>query len=64
MGFSPFSSRTANTAVKLGLGGVTSYALSRVYEHRPRVAWVLTVVLLGVEAIAVFRNVRFIEQRK
>jgi hypothetical protein len=64
VGFSPFSNRTANTAVKLGLGGVTSYALSRVYEKRPRVAWVLTVVLLAVEAIAVFRNVRFLEQRK
>jgi hypothetical protein len=64
VGFSPFSNRTANTAVKLGLGGVTSYALARVYERRPRVAWVLTVVLLAVEAIAVFRNVRFLEQRK
>ncbi len=63
VGFSPFASREANTAVKLGLGGVTAYALYRVYERRPRVAWVLTVALLALEAVAVGRNVRFMRRQ-
>ena len=63
VGFAPFPSRTANTAVKLGLGGVTTYALSRVHRDRPRLAWALTVGLLALEAIAVGRNVRFVMRR-
>jgi len=63
VGFSPFPSRTANTALKLGFGGVSVYALYRLRDQWPKAAWVIAVVLLGLEAIAVGRNARFIMRR-
>jgi hypothetical protein len=59
VGFSPFPSRTANTVVKLGLGGVSGYALYRLHDRWPKAAWVIAVGLVVIEAIAVSRNVRF-----
>jgi hypothetical protein len=59
VGFSPFPSRTANTAVKLSLGGVSLYALYRLHDRWPRAAWVIAISFLALEAIAVGRNMRF-----
>jgi hypothetical protein len=63
VGFAPFPSRTANTAVKLGFGGVSVYALYRLRDQWPKAAWVIAVGLLALEAIAVGRNVRFVMRR-
>jgi hypothetical protein len=64
VGFSPFPSRGANTAVKLGLGGVAVYALYRLHDRWPKAAWVIAIVAVGLEAIAVGRNVRFLMRRR
>jgi len=63
VGFAPFPSRTANTAVKLSLGGISVYALRRLYDRWPKAAWVIAVVGVVVEAIAVGRNVRLVMRR-
>ena len=63
VGFSPFPNRTANTAVKLSLGGVAVYGFYRLHDRWPKAAWVIAVVALGLEALAVGRNVRFIMRR-
>jgi len=64
VGFSPFSNRTANAAVKLGLGGVAVYGLYRLREKHPRVAWVMAIVAVAIESIAVWRNLTLTRQRK
>ena len=60
VGFAPFASRTANTSVKLGLGGVMVYALYRGHRDRPKLAWIIAISFLALEAIAVGRNIRFV----
>ena len=63
VGFAPFPSRTANTAVKLSLGGISVYGLIRLHDRWPKAAWVIVVAGIVVEAIAVGRNVRFTSRR-
>jgi len=59
VGFAPFPSRTANASVKLGLVGVSVIGLYRLHGRWPKAAWVIAIVALGLEAIAVGRNIRF-----
>ncbi len=63
VGFAPFPSRSANTTIKLGLGGASVYALYRLHKRKPKTAWVIAAAFVAVEAVAAGRNVRFIRRQ-